>query len=244
MERNIKIECITLKKMAIGESNVGLNLLTENNEVLFVMAFGAAKPKSKLFEGITPFVFALWDLYFDPVKEHWRAKEVNINEYNMPLHSSIESFYTASFFSEVILKSQGSHQVFNLLKKSIELLANGNRHEAVLVQFMLRFLNNQGVLPSFEYCHKCEREINKESMYYIWEDELVCGRCLYNRKYIELNPGVSLYCTRTPVLPMENGIKIGLEDSSMKHLKRFLLELIKAHTEGKLLTLDSCDGLI
>ena len=244
MERNIKIRGIVLKKIRIGESNVGISLLTERDEVLFVMAFGATKIKNKLFGAVNPFVLGDWDLYYDPVKNHWRVKEASVVNYHESLQSSLEVFYTASLFSEVILKSQGSDNVYTILISSLKNLEVKGKRVTVLIQFMLRFLYNQGVLSSFSNCGKCEKEIKKESMFYIGQDELVCRDCLHGSKYIELNPGICIYCERTPSMDFYSSIKVGLGDSSLMELKVFLLTIIKKHTEGKLLTLDSCDGLI
>ncbi len=244
MERNIKIEAITLKKIQIGESNIGLSLLTEKNEVLFVMAFRAAKTKNKLFPGTNPFVVAQWDLYYDPVKDYWRAKEVSVIDFNESLQLSLENFYTASFMTEIILKSQGTEDTFPLIIEALKILTISKKRVEVLIQFLLRFLLKQGVLPEFIFCHKCERAISRESLYYIGEDELVCMNCLKQNNYLELNPGICLYCEKTPIMFMEKAITIGLEESSLLKLKKYLILLIQKHTEGKLLTLNSSDGLI
>ena len=244
MERNIKVDAITLKKLPLGESNVGVSLLTEHDEVIFVMAFGASKAKNKLFSGVSPFVVARWDLYFDPIKEYWRAKDVSVICYNEKLQEKLESFYTASLFSEITLKSQGSEGIYQLIIPSLEMLQKPINHTLVLIQFILRLLNSQGLLPSFEYCSQCERVVEKEYLYYTGLDEFVCGRCLRGPKTYEINPGTSIYCTKTPEMTLDKALKISLESDTQNRLKELLIELIKKYTGGKLLTLNSANGLI
>lgn len=244
MERNKKIGAIVLKKIRVGESNIGLTILTEENVVLFVMAFGATKTKSKLFGATNIFVEGNWDLYYDPVKDHWRVKEVSVINYNQDIHLSIENFYTSSFLCEIILKSQGSDGVYVLLNKALKLFQNGENREYVLIQFLLRFLKHQGVLSSFNYCSDCGTEIVKNSLYYTGTDGLVCSSCLKGGRFIELSPGATIFCNKTLDMDFEASLRIGLDKSSLSMIKHFLITLIKKHTEGKLLTLESCDGLI
>lgn len=244
MERNIKIEAITLKKIQLGENNIGVTLLTSNDEVLFVMAFGAMKPKSKLFGSVNPFVEASWDLYYDPVKEYYRAKEVEINSFNQEIQTSLESFYTASLFLEVILKSQGCEGVYNLLKDCLKSLISSGNNKMVLIQFILRLLKEQGILPSFTNCMVCDKEIKKEPLYYSGDFELQCSFCFRGIKNYELNPGILLYCIKTPEQDLNTSLKISLSSDSTELLKNFLIQLIKIFTGGKLLTLNSSNGLI
>ncbi|QEN05560.1 DNA repair protein RecO [Thiospirochaeta perfilievii] len=244
MERNIKIDCITLKKLQLGENNIGVSLLTSDNEVLFVMAFGAMKPKSKLFSGVNPFVEASWDLYYDPVKEYYRAKEVVVNNFNQEIQLSLESYYTASLFLEIILKSQGSDGVYPILKQCLYYLSKGENSKTVLIQFLLRVFLEQGLLPSFNSCSNCYTQIEKESLFYPGDYELHCCRCNSSRKALELNPGILRYCINTPTLDFNKALRIGLGQDSLELLKKYLLELIKNYTGGKLLTLNSSNGLI
>ncbi|MGL1890269.1 MAG: DNA repair protein RecO [Spirochaetaceae bacterium] len=244
MERNIKIEAITLKKLKIGDNNVGVTILTESDEVLFIMAFGAVKPKNKLFSGTMPFAVSKWDLYYDPVKEFYRAKEVDVTQFNQDIQLSIENFYTASLFNEIILKTQGSEGVFLLLKQALYCLQYAKNHRTVIIQFILRLFETGGLLPSFTHCAKCEKDIIKESLYYNGQDELLCFRCVTGPKIYEINPGMAVYCQKTVSMPMDKAIKIGLEENSIKELKSYFLQLIKVYCGGKLLTLNSSDGLI
>ena len=244
MERNIKIRAITLKKIKIGESNIGVTLLTEDDRVLFVMGFGAAKPKSRLFSSVNPFVLSMWDLYYDPVKDLWRGKDSAVIESNSKLQLSIEKFYIASFFSEIILKSQGAVGVFPLLYKGLVTLSSTENRDRVVVQFLLRYLSGQGVLPSFKYCCSCERIVDMESLFYVGFDELICRRCLKVHNYIELTPGALLYWKRTIDTDITTATTISLERESLLKLKKYCIVLIRKHTEGKLSTLDSADGLI
>ncbi|OQY39290.1 MAG: DNA repair protein RecO [Spirochaetaceae bacterium 4572_7] len=244
MERNIKIRAITLKKIKIGESNIGVTLLTEDDRVLFVMAFGAAKPKSRLFSSVNPFVFSMWNLYYDPIKDLWRGKDSDVIDNNSKLQLSIEKFYIASFFSEIILKSQGSAGVFSLLYQGLVTLSATDNRDRIIVQFILRYLLGQGILPSFEYCDSCERRVDKESLYYIGFDEFSCSRCLKVHNYIELTAGAIIYWDRTRTMDITTAINISLELESLLKLKKYCIALIRKHTEGKLSTLDSADGLI
>ena len=146
MERNIKRDGIVLKKILVGESNIGLTLLTDTDEILFVMAFGAKKSSNKIFEGTGVFSKGRWDLYYDPVKEQYRARDVGIIEYNNHISKEIEGYYLITFFSEIILKSQGSEGVYALLDSSIEALKL-KKYRELMVQFLLRFLDFQGLRP-------------------------------------------------------------------------------------------------
>ncbi|MBN2617934.1 MAG: DNA repair protein RecO [Spirochaetales bacterium] len=244
MERNIKIEGITLKKIAIGESNVGVTILTERDEIIFTMAFGATKPKSKLFEGVVPFVVSQWDLYHDPVKDHWRCKEVDVKSFNKNIQTSLEGYYTGSLFLEIVLKSQGSEGSYKILKEALSMLDRGHKTTNVLIQFLLRLLIDQGVLPSFSCCTKCDKKIGKDLLYVSGNEEFLCSSCYPQKIGFKINPGISIYCEKTPYMSFENSLKVGLEADSLRELKSILIEFIKKHTEGKLLTLNTANGLI
>lgn len=241
MERNIKIRAIVLKRIQIGESNLGVTLLTERDEILFVMAFGAAKPKSRLFEGVSPFVLSLWNLYFDPVKEYWRAKDLSLIEDNGFLHGDLKGFYLVSFFSEVILKCQGAQGVFNLLNYSLKQMGS-DRYNYLYIQFLFRFLYEQGLLQDFTSCSSCSRE--GATLYMNRSGDLICPGCLKGERAEEFNLGIINYLRRSLEIDLGESLKIGIGEKSLDILKRYLTILIRREAGGKLISLETLEAIL
>ncbi len=244
MERNIKIDAITLKKISLGENNVGVTLLTSQDEQLFVMAFGAKKSKSRLYSGVNQFTYGVWDLYHDPVKDMWRGKEFSVIDSNSEIQLNLERFYSASLFLEIILKSNGSQGVFSLLRDSLHFIQTERDYNRVLIQFLLRILHDQGTLPQFSLCSECGKIVVNEPLFFSYGEELLCKSCNNGRLNSFLNPGILKYCEKTMGLDIQSGLKIGMDRDSSETLKKYLIELIKIYTGGKLLTLNSANGLI
>lgn len=248
MKRNIKTDVIVLKKIPVGESNSGITLLSRDVGLVFAMAFGAQKAKNSLFGVSNPLVYGHCDLYHDPVKDLYRIKEMSAHDFFEELAGDLECFYTATLFCEIVIKSFGgageSEELFDLLLKTLNALKHyPEKREYILIQFLLRYLALMGFLPDLNSCCGCGRE-RKSTLYYNGQDELLCSGCILDFQKRELSAGACVYGVNTLNTEFEMALRISLEKNSLESLKGILIDIVKNHTEGNLLTLKSASGLI
>ncbi len=209
----------------MGESHLGVVLLTRDRGLLYTLAHGAAKTKGKLRVLAQGFSEIQVELYHDPVADSWKITDAQEIYYPRTLGESLEKYYVVCFWAEMILKSYGSggeaQGVFDLITQGLRLLdrPNSTRLEALKFQILWRYFTELGWGPDFSTCVRCGRSMEGEKAFFSMEDHGLT--CLLDRwpTEPEVLPGVSTYLKRTLGQELEESLRVGLTGACVQNLK-------------------------
>lgn len=262
MGRTIRTVGVILKTYRVAEYHKGLVTLSPDLGIFHSTAFGAFKGKSKLSGVSEPFTDASFLLYHDPVKDRYKVSEILPVLVHERIRSELEVYYTALFWSELLMKSFAGggefHRLFDFVREGFRLLDTEKNHELVNLQFMWRYLDLIGFQPNLQVCDECSRPIERGDAMYLLGDRLLCDRCAGRGSAsgtagisgtdpglvsgIRLSPGAGNYLNYTSSLPFSRTLVVNLPDGERKSLKKLLYALIEEVVGVRLNTLQK--GLV
>ncbi|MBN2735596.1 MAG: DNA repair protein RecO [Spirochaetales bacterium] len=242
--RNQIHQVIVLKSQAFGEIHRSLTLYSAEEGIIYATAHGTQKIKSKLRPFTEAFGRYKAYLYLNPVKNQYKLNDGEGLKAFHSGHESIEKFYTASLFCEMILKSFGGgtehSQLYELIDQSLEILENmtENKRIYLLLQYLYRFLKINGFSLDLANCDSCSRKIAPEEtlFYHHSQDGLFCSQCQsrFPADQLPLPPGARKYLDTTPALSLISALEISLEKNTALNLKMLLFSCIQGLLEGPL----------
>ena len=246
MVRTSTTEAVVLRKIRIGEIHKALTLFSPENGLLSAIAHGAFKMKSKLRTASEPFHVIRVYLYHNPVSDQYKITDIESLNALDGIRRSVERYYAASLWAEVIIKSYGGGESFGvpyrLLVDSLSLLEHAQQRciTNLTCQYLMRFLDILGQRPDFEHCGICASGFDTQSGVYLSREErvLVCHRCA-KPSAMYLPAGARRYLGSTLKMPLEVAVRIGLEDRSLQAVKEAAYFLVQATLETNLNALKS-----
>ncbi|HUX12703.1 MAG TPA: DNA repair protein RecO [Spirochaetia bacterium] len=188
MGRNETCKAIVLRTYRIGEIHVGVTLFTEVNGLVQAIAHGANSRNGKLRGLTNPFCYGTVYLYNDPVKKSTKVSDFDVQDFFIGLRESVRRYYTASLWSEVVLKSFGGGEsappLFALFVSALKLLDTASEPVAgrLSAQFLARYLSMVGHLPDTAECGNCGRSLagsvgESRAFYSATQELFLCERC-------------------------------------------------------------------
>lgn len=246
-ERNIKSAGIILSSRRAGELHRGVTLFTPDLGLVSAMAFGARKGKSKLSGWVEPFVSGTFLLYCNPVKDQYKILDIDEPRFREFLREDIYSYYLASFWAELIIKSYcgGGEQarLFPFLLDAMDALEEACPERAdadhrLLVQFLWRFFTLIGDLPDLHQCGACGTSLVSGSAYReTGAPSFLCPRCSNGGE--ELSLGSIRYLLATLSLPIKEALKVQLAREALESLRRISLSLASEVIDAPLKTIQA-----
>jgi len=180
-------------------------------------------------------------LYHDPVKDRYKVSEISPVRTHHGLRDDLDRYYTALFWTELIMKSFAGGEEFEALfrffSKSLQVLETTDDVPAILIQFVWRFIGLTGFQPDIGACAECGRSIERGEALYLQDGQFVCQDCTgrsapVGPKYVIdgppfLSPAARSYLLHSSALPLEktSGVKMGPADADS--LKRLLFIYIE-----------------
>lgn len=257
MKRNITADVIVLKNYRIGEHHKGVVMLTRNEGILQAVAYGAYKTKSKLRNTSSPFCASRCDLYYNPVKDSWKIVDMAERHYFPAIRESLERFYAASLWSEIILKSYGGGEsgdrLFTLFFRGLSLLESEKSAESVdyiSIQFLWRYLWLAGFQPDLKNCCQCNKktEFSKFVYYNRIERGLICHECAGQipkglDRGVTVTPQGIQYLEYTETLKYPEAAAVTTEAATRRQLLAFLYRQAEDIVETPLNSLKMLRGL-
>src|SRR6056297_1352136 len=181
MGRNIRTFGVILKSYRVAEYHKGLVVLSPDLGIFHTTAFGAFKGKSKLSGVSEPFTDGAFLLYHDPVKDRYKVSEIIPELVHAGIRGDLERYYTALFWSELLVKSFAGggdfNRLFRFVREGLQLLDGEGRHEWINIQFMWRYLELIGFRPETERCDECGRALERNEAMFLQDGRLVCPNC-------------------------------------------------------------------
>ncbi len=251
MTRTSTTEAVVLRKIRIGEIHKALTLFSPEKGLLSAIAHGAFKIRSRLRTASEPFHVIRVYLYHEPVHDQYKVTDIESLNALDGIRRSVERYYAASLWAEVIIRSYGGGESFaapyRLLVDSLSLLEHAQQRSIthLTCQYLMRFLDLLGQRPDLERCGICATGFDTQSGVYLSREEraLVCQRCA-KPSALFLPAGAQRYLERTAKLPLEAAARVGLEDQSLQAVKEAAYFLVQAALETNLNAIKSGVGIL
>ncbi len=255
MGRNETCRAIVLRAYRIGEIHVGVTLFTEVNGLVQAIAHGANSRNGKLRGLTNPFCYGTVYLYHDPVKKSTKVSDFDVQDFFIGLRESVRRYYTASLWSEVVLKSFGGGEsappLFTLFVESLKLLDTASEPMAgrLSVQFLARYLSMVGHLPDTAECGTCGRSLagsvdSTRAFYSAARELFLCERCAGpDLLYLPVR-AISYLDSTLGSVAIGEAFEVEPETGVIEPLLNLLYALVAALVETPLSTLEVGRGIL
>ena len=246
MKRNIKLEGIILKNYRVGDYHKGAVIFTPTQGIIYAVAYGGYRPKSRLGPLVQPLTAGIFQIYSDPVKKSIKIMEYDPSHYYKSIKSNLEKYYSAILWFEIILKSHGGGEsgtyLYDLLQTSLFHL---EKHQAgssgrIMIQFLLRSIVCLGGSIQIHNCGICGNRLQPgtDAYYSIRESCFVCSSCCTADMFV-IVPGLRKYTEYTLSSGFENALNAGIDNNMLKYFKSLLYSIIQEYLESSLSVLQT-----
>jgi DNA repair protein RecO (recombination protein O) len=231
-------EAIVLRSFPLGEGDRLVSFLSRSEGRLRGVARGARKPKSPFGSTLEPLSYIHIWFYERETRELVRINQCEILEsfYGAQHdYSTSVSLAMVSEIVEVVLpEHESSDPVFRLVLVALRALASGKGGHLPLAYFALWTVKLAGWLPSFERCQNCGKEFGTRGAFALQTGELVCSDCRIGGEPVS---GRLLLIGRMILgEKLENLLKVSINESELKELLNYLLNMIERETEHEIST--------
>lgn len=252
MSRNRQVEAIVLRNYRIGEHHKGVVLFARGEGLITAIAHGAYKGRLKVGTGL--FSRGLFYLYTDPVKQSTKVSDVEPRQEYGGLHHSLDRYFAACLWAEILLSSFGGGEVasdedpriYELVSESLALLdgADSRGVHILSAQFTWRFVTALGLRPDVSLCADTGANLDKEdAAYYSRSDGQIHSGSAPSDRELDLRPGTRGYLRYTESRPLEEALGVAITDGTLGNLRRFLRALLSDTVDAELRTLKVADPL-
>ncbi len=178
--RPIRTEAIVLRQRPLGDADRICVLFSPTRGRIEAVAKGVRKPLSKLSGHVEPLSRGQFGL------AHGRSLEVVTDAQTLDswpaLHEDVDRMTEALAMAELVDRSTdvdaAAGPLYQLLRHSLDALAETTSPRSVRWWFGLRFLDQQGYRPELDACVRCRNEVGPEGNGFSAADGgVVCPTC-------------------------------------------------------------------
>lgn len=243
MERNATCKGIVLRNYRIGEMHKGVVLLSDRFGLVSAIAHGAYSQKGKLRGVTNMFCSGTFYLYHNPTKNSTKITDVAVDEFHRRIRDELSSFYAASLWAEIIVKSyaggEDGARVFALLRNALGALEREiDVASRASVQFIWRYLAILGVQPTLRECAATGGglEVAESATYSRLHGGFVTP-AFSETGDIEISAGARRYLEHTTGLGFDDALSVRLDSASLASLKSALFAMAQDTVDSGLNTL-------
>lgn len=177
----VKDQALVLRKLAYGESDKIMRLLTLNGGKISAIAKGGAKSLKRFMNTLEPFKIIALEYFEKPLKGLARIENAHVLEDFSVIERDFSRLCVASFFIELIdklTKEKESHpDLFWLLAKVFRKLQYSQISSREILSFTFNILELLGFLPNFKTCVHCGRKIDDKRFFSCEKGGILCEQC-------------------------------------------------------------------
>ena len=172
---------LVLREKSLGDNDKFLDILTDTDGLIEVLAKGVKKQNAKNSSVSTIYSYAKYCLSESNGKYILNSAEPIRNFFE--LSRDIEKFALSSYFSEVILyvatQEKPNNEVLRLILNCLHFLCLGNRENLFLkAVFELRLMSEIGLVPNLIGCCECLKYKDKLMQFDLRGGRLFCESCI------------------------------------------------------------------
>jgi DNA repair protein RecO (recombination protein O) len=251
MERRQSTPAVVLRTYRVGEIHRGVVMLTPGEGLVRAIAHGALTEKGRLRGSTVPFCYGRCDLYTDPVRQSTKITDMQPHDFFVGVREDIKRFYTASLWTEVILKTfasgGSSEELFALFVTALRCIDSSNAEETdrVSIQFLWRFLALSGSQPGLDHC-ACSGEFLEPDrpIYYAPGEQGFCSEHHASEGMVRWSAGVAAYLRHAATMGLPEAARIAPPAESVPRIKRVLYGILQDLVETPLNALRIGSGII
>lgn len=228
----VAIECvegIVLSDVNYSESSKILNILTKEYGLIGVMSKGCRNMKSRLRGISRKLIYGKFHIYY---KVNGLCTLIGvdlINSYSNIL-SNLNSISYATYILELteqVIRQNESHEIFNLLRSSLDKINEGFSPLVITDILELKYLDYLGVKPNIDGCSLCGSNkniitISSEAGGY------VCSAC-YTSGYVVKDITIKLI-RMFYYVDIDKISKLDIKSENLKEINYFLEEYYEKYT--------------
>ncbi len=241
MERDGKTLGIILKRENRGEHNASLTILTPDNGLITVMAYGSgrgAKSYRAPLYGEGVFSIEKKNEYSITLKD---TEIISEHEW---VKDSVEKIGWVSLFSELVIKARtAGSEMYSLYTSTLDNISDDNI-DRVAVYFLSHFLKEEGLSGDWETCPMCGKKYEKDETlgFSTISSSAVCSSCDTLSSSLILPPNARRYVLRVSESNITEALSFSISTSFVRRISRYLMRSLVYVFPSKLMTLSS--GLI
>ncbi|RUM58250.1 MAG: DNA repair protein RecO [Persephonella sp.] len=225
METLIKDEFIVLKKNLIPDFDLSLTVYfrKQGKENIYI-------PKGQILK--SPYIYYSEPFSWNKGVFNLRRNKIYIEEIDNYKNLSLEftrdlkKFYTGYFFLNLFINyvSFPDEKLFILLKKGLYYLTSSKSPEIDKLNFLVKFIMLNGILPDFRYCQRCGTLLNEKNFYALDKDLIspVCKNCRKKEDKFYLSYRDIILIEKLKKVKFKELEKIKIEQKRIKKLIQFL----------------------
>lgn len=227
MTYDIKAQAIVLRTNRVGENHRGISMLVDGKGLVNPLAYGAISRKSALRSTALAYNRGIAELHYDGSRRRWRLRSFDSVDTHDGLRESLERFYTATTWAEILLQSYGAGEdsttLFALVANAFSLLSQCVLQEISRLNcaFLWNFLKIEGVRPNLDWCNQCNRSLEGRTIYFFPNGLLICPNC-GTGGLDELSLGARRWLFAISDIEINRAVRIGLPRHSTAVMERWL----------------------
>ncbi len=254
----VTLDGIVIREKNIGENDKYLNILTENNGTIHVIAKGARKITSKNHAATQLFAFSTFCIRIYKEKFYLESSEIKHDFYNLRL--DIKKTSLVCYFGELARyavlaeNKRHEHEILRLMLNCMSFLDKGIRScEFIKSIFELRFVSEIGLIPQLIGCVECI-DYKYDPMYFIIDKAVFyCEYCFlengFEEDYWNVKISNATFCALQFIglVKMERLFNFRVSDEVQKKLNEVTEKYVLVHIKNQFDSLDYyhkiCDSM-
>lgn len=172
---------IVLYSSVSGESDICMQVLTEKNGIMDIIAKGLKKSSRR--SHVAAEVGVLSQIVFSrksPDKISI-AKEINVIDAHNSVRDTIRKIMYLNFMTEIVRKttpkSSPDDFIFRMMKAALTQLETTGNEEHLALFFLIHLLRCHGILPQFDTCVSCGKNHDADYHFSVKERGVICPTC-------------------------------------------------------------------
>ena len=235
-----KTEAITIKRVDYSETSQIVTFLTRDYGKVQAIAKGAKRPKNN-FQGRLDLLTHNEIVFFRKARTSLHTlSECEIKDTFPALRADLDRLYAASYAAELVGyltpdEEEGGSEIFGLLRRLLEVLAEGKDWKLYLSAFEIRLLRLLGFLPEVAHCVSCEAAWGRGDPVFFSSlaGGTLCRQCAQTaRASFPVPPGALVVIQKIATGAIPRLDRLALSDDVLAAIRRVLKNYI-VHTIEK-----------
>ncbi|MBR5303766.1 MAG: DNA repair protein RecO [Candidatus Gastranaerophilales bacterium] len=206
MKKSFMTEAINLKNYPLNDNDSIVVMFSKQKGLIRAVAKGVKRPKSKLGARVQMFI-ANQLMLFEGKNLDTIAQAQSVNTFSK-IRSDLDkmsySMYVAelvnNFCSNDYNKDENYCEIYDLIYATYDKIATSSTKEEVIfatLKFQIKLMNFLGWGLDFEYCSKCQKniedELNQSCFYSYSLGSFLCGECGDNINGVRIHNKIRLF---------------------------------------------------
>jgi DNA repair protein RecO (recombination protein O) len=237
--------------MPVGEIHASADILTSEQGMMRVMAYGARSRGGSLRGRVVPFARGTIFLYTEPRRETSKVTDFDVSRYSPVMQQDLVAYYHGSLWAEVVWRTHASGDigsaVYDLLYRGLDLLEEDisgtgqerrSRVQLLSAILLWRYLALLGLQPDMNACGATDRPLAvAEDRFYNRREGMVVGAEWADAGMVGVPRGTARLLNATREMELARVVELPVTPETLAATRVFVLSAIQDAVEVPLNTL-------